>query len=818
MSKRVVGGVKLEVIRDIFEKRILLYSLKNIDHDNIEDFFTHAFPLFCKKTEELIKANHVMKSNACLSATFKKKISVNPKERDNACENSQIECELDESKLIEIIECDDDGKIIDSDLKHFTRDHDESEYETQQFYFRTPNIVLDIGKDLEEEFVNNIVKVIVVKIDEFQEHGSGWIFDEITCLDVYNYKYDCFNGSSYIPLPKSLQSIKAIVNVKNLDNQCFKWCILAALHPVEDHAERIAHYETFEDELIFSKDLTFPIQLKDISKFEKLNEGISINVYGIDHSHSDESSKKRNVNIIPLRLTKEKKENHIHLLLMCEYSTQNQETENNEHSIEECIRRTIIKSHYCLIKDIGMLVKTQETKNKRKIFVCDCCLNYFGSEFQLNAHKSECDETNECRITMPTKLNKYITFKNFNHQLEAPFIIYADIESVLLPVDGVSSGDFMYEKRPKGAFQKHAPNSIGFYFHSRISGVDSFYKSFTNENCIKMFVNKLYDIANEVGNFIRFIKPMDLRDSDEEVFLTAKKCHICDHDFLIDEIKVRDHCHLTGEYRGAAHRQCNLKYQITRSIPIVFHNLGYDSHFLIDEIVNNFSGQVFVIPVNNEHYIGFTKMVDDTSENDYREKIKFHFIDSFRFMASSLQKLASYLPTEMKQITKKEWNELNSEQIQLLEQKGVYPYDYMDSTEKLEETSLSAKEYFYNKLTDSNISDCEYEFAKKVWKELGIKNLKEYTEIYLKTDVLLLADVFENFRNKCLQIYKIDPAHYYTAPGLSWDAMLKFTDVRIELLTDVDKLLFVEKGIEDSNLNCSFIYKYNTIFLLLFQL
>lgn len=121
----------------------------------------------------------------------------------------------------------------------------------------------------------------------------------------------------------------------------------------------------------------------------------------------------------------------------------------------------------------------------------------------------------------------------------------------------------------------------------------------------------------------------------------------------------------------------------------------------------------------------------------------------------------------------------------------------------MNETSLPTKAQFYSELNDEEIKDEEYEFACKIWEKFGIQTLGDYSELYLKTDVLLLADVFENFRDICHKIYKLDPAHYYTSPGLSFDAMLKYTNIKIELLTDVEMLMFVERGIRGGISQCS---------------
>ena len=135
------------------------------------------------------------------------------------------------------------------------------------------------------------------------------------------------------------------------------------------------------------------------------------------------------------------------------------------------------------------------------------------------------------------------------------------------------------------------------------------------------------------------------------------------------------------------------------------------------------------------------------------------------------------------------------EKYELLAKKGIYPYDYMNKIERFSEEKLPPKKEFYSKLNYCGVSDEEYARARKIWEEFKIKNLGEYHDLYLKSDVLLLTDVFEEFRNICLENYSLDPAWYYTSPGLSWDALLKHSKVNLKLLTDPDMLLMFEKGI-----------------------
>ena len=135
------------------------------------------------------------------------------------------------------------------------------------------------------------------------------------------------------------------------------------------------------------------------------------------------------------------------------------------------------------------------------------------------------------------------------------------------------------------------------------------------------------------------------------------------------------------------------------------------------------------------------------------------------------------------------------EDLDLLTEKGVYPYDYMDSWEQFSETHLPPKESFYSKLTGTHISDKDYERANNVWEHFKIKNMGEYHDLYLQTDVFLLADVFENFRTMCIDYYGLDPAHYYTLANYAWDAMLKKTNIALEHITDLDMYEMLESGL-----------------------
>ncbi|XP_049963191.1 uncharacterized protein LOC126483947 isoform X1 [Schistocerca serialis cubense] len=283
---------------------------------------------------------------------------------------------------------------------------------------------------------------------------------------------------------------------------------------------------------------------------------------------------------------------------------------------------------------------------------------------------------------------------------------------------------------------------------------------------------------------------------NDDLYEKADNCHICG--LVLDrkaETPRRDHCHLTGKFRGAAHNACNLKYQLPTHIPVFFHNLsGYDAHFLVEHLAKfgMKKDQVNILPESVEQYISFSKRMTP--------KITLRFLDSLRFMQTSLQKLVETLPRNDMHITRSAFTD--EEKFQLATRKGVFPYEYLDSMAKLNETRLPDITSFTSTLTGDTITITDYEHAVNVWQEFNIPNLGEYARLYMDTDVRLLADVFEKFRSVCMTTYSLDPAFYYTAPGLSWDAMLKKTDCNIGLLTDASMLLFFERGIRGGLCQC----------------
>ncbi|KYN27574.1 hypothetical protein ALC57_03033 [Trachymyrmex cornetzi] len=174
-------------------------------------------------------------------------------------------------------------------------------------------------------------------------------------------------------------------------------------------------------------------------------------------------------------------------------------------------------------------------------------------------------------------------------------------------------------------------------------------------------------------------------------------------------------------------------------------------------------------------------------------------------IAASLDKLASYLDKDKLKIVRSEFLTLSDKEFELLTRKGVFPYEYINCTEKLQDPRLPPRELFFSLLTGDTVFESDYAHAVNVWQRFSIRTLGKYSDLYLKTDVLILADIFKNFRYSCVASYGLDPAYYYTLPGVrfTWDAMLKHTRVRFELLTDIDMVMFIERGIRGGLSQCS---------------
>ena len=678
-------------------------------------------------------------------------------------------------------------------------------------YFNSkPQIIINNTEILESLQLSK--QLILNLIAQWISEGSGWTIQSVDNHYLNIVQYQPMKGSSYIELPQELRhNKKGLINMKNKDNKCFRWCHIRYLNPQDKYPQRIKKSDKeFIKKLDYSE-IEFPVTINQYNKIEKQND-ININVFGYENKQP-----------YPIYISKEKYEKHIELLLITE--------ENN--------------NHYVFIKDFNRFMYNQ-TKHEHKKHFCMHCLQCFSSEEVLNNHKNNCIQINGTQaVKMPDKNNNTLKFNNFHKQQPVPFVIHADFEAI---TEKISNHQQNNDKSYTEAYQKHIDCGFGYKV---VCCYDDKYtqplKIYRGEKAVYTFLEYMLDEVKYCKNIIKkeFNKPLRMTKEDEEKFQKSDECHICSKKFTDEDIKVRDHCHITGKYRGSAHQECNLQLRVDVEkikIPVIFHNLrGYDSHFIMQEIgqivkdyeYTNKNGKkcqmnINAIPNNMEKYMAFMLGNHLT------------FIDSFQFMGSSLEKLVSTItkcgkcetckPDDCMKLNINYKNKtlqhktsipcgecqncknidkdcispnydklkytsqiFKDKKLDLMARKGVYPYDYMDSFEKFN-SPLPTKEDFYSILNNKDISKEDYQHVKNVWNKFNLKNMGEYHDLYLKSDILLLVDVFENFRKTCLEYYKLDPCHYFTSPGLSWDAMLKMTDIKLELITDIDMFQFIEKG------------------------
>lgn len=621
--------------------------------------------------------------------------------------------------------------------------------------FTTKNIPVHFNYSFDNLFFkleNDLLK----KMEEFQEKDSGWTFLHNSHLEININKYQPLSGSCFVELPKFIKNKKACLNIHNKDEYCFLWSVTAALYPTNKHPERISSYPHFLD-VLNTKEMNFPVSFSDITIFEKNNPNISLYIYGLkENKYITGPLYKSETNNINSK--------HIHLLLL----------ENND------------SSHYCLIKNLPRLVRSQLTKHHGSLYYCESCLLFFRSQAKLTDHV--CGGV----VTVLPDKGSILQFKNYNRKQDVPYVVYADFETMLKPVHSC-------EPDPNTSstcdLQHHVPIAFAYNVICSVDETQNRFVTYRGKDCVLKFIKSLQNDAKNIHKMLNCITPMIFTEADDVSFNRATRCHICNH-FLWGD-KVRDHCHITGSYRGAAHRYCNLQYKSPMFIPVIFHNLsGYDCHLFIKEL-GEIPGKITIIPKTKENYTSFTKFL----LADEGEYIQLRFIDSFKFLGTSLDKLA-------KSMTKDDFHCLhhsfpNEIEFNLLTRKGVYPYNHMTGWESYLEKSLPPMDVFYNSMTNDHISSDDYKHAELIWSQFKINNLGEYTDLYLKTDVMLLTDIFQNFRKTCKLYYQLDPAFYVTAPSLSFDAMLLKTGVKLELIDNLEIIRMIQNGIRGGICMCS---------------
>jgi len=471
-------------------------------------------------------------------------------------------------------------------------------------------------------------------------------------------------GNSYIPLPKELRNPrKGLINLQNKDNKCFLWCHVRHLNQVKIHPERITKGDReFVQKLDYS-DITYPVKIKDVGKIDKQNS-ININIFGYDDSR-----------FYPIRISEEKYDDHMELLHI-------KEGEN---------------SHYVYIKRFNSLMHNFSKHKDTKHF-CIRCLHCFSSKNLLERHQGDCFLINGTQaITMPAERSK-IYFKNHHKMQPVPFVIYADFEAITEKIDTCTYQP-PNNKSYTTAYQSHRACGFGYkvvcHYDQSCSKPVEVYRG---EDAAERFIEKMFEEVRSCQSVMRehFKKPLKMTAENESDFKNNTSCYICGRRYKIKEFyaeelygeklensPVRDHCHITGKYRGSAHNFCNLKLRLepeSIKIPVIFHNLkGYFIMQKLGKMIEEERAYDVDRVKRDDNITEMNKKIDiNIIANNFEKYMSFRlgkhlqFIDSFQFMSQSLDNLSSNLPEDRFIHTS---GEEIKEDLDLMKKKTVYPYD-----------------------------------------------------------------------------------------------------------------------------------------------
>lgn len=713
--------------------------------------------------------------------------------------------------------------------------------EDQKLLKSTQYIFMSVGtRKIQQVLQNSIYPEIRDANEKILLAGSDWRFDQVVWAEIVFNFFDVMksgiSGSSYIPLPKKLARCKSILNVKNEDQKCFMYSIFSHFYK---HDSRRRHlFSTYINsnavieyihrvnglKLNFS-DLTFPTPLHEITKFEKNNPRVSINVFGLTDNV--------NCRLYPLKNVDGEKEFHFDLLYLKKDSGLKKDeghsewSDESEEENEE--REQTYESHYCLIGNLAMLLNSQLSRDTHRIVVCKRCIATFrgnNKEERLRVHKIYCNQNTvqPARYTL-AKDGEEFRYKCRGNENPLDYCIFADFETMLQIPQEESQNEMdedehdveVEDELDEPAFPRHlgkarisnlhvirrhipvcyathliTPND---QWNEEAMGDEDKTRVYLGKDAAQHFIDYVKRIGYKVmGAVNRFndVPEMD-EDEKERLLFVTNRCVLCNNRFeLLETEKCIHHCHRTGKVIGVAHNSCNLKFKRQTYLPIIFHNGSkYDFHLIMQ---SSFGGHsIKVIPHTEDTYISFTVFLS--------RSFSLRFIDSYRFLAASLKNLSNLLLSDQFHNVNNHFQ--NDELSELAKRKSFYPYEFASSFNKFDLQHLPAKEAFKDSATGNEISDSDYLFAQNVWEKFECQNLGDYTKIYCKIDVLILSDVFCTFRNMCLLQYTLDPLKYITLPSYAFDVMKKYTGARLDLFSDkqVNMYCFFENAIRGGIVN-----------------
>jgi hypothetical protein len=560
-------------------------------------------------------------------------------------------------------------------------------------------IILGLRAELEKKFWSSMEKQV----------GSNWAIDRIQNLFAHTHTLKVQRGASYLPRsPKYANTKCGLINARTTDQECFNYCMRYHQSPQTKHSDRITVLDKTEDNYDYGC-MTFPPSLDDIKAFEEENK-ITINIFRM----------RGETEIVSLQDGKvlHCRNGMINLLLV----------EEGE------------PSHFIYIKKIDRLMKTCIQTGYQERRFCPycrtgiCCQKVSFEEHRMRKHFST---TNNCNLELP-EAAAAMKFKNYKDMLTRPFIVYADFEASLVKT-----------QRTDGKSHRHEPNSVGIHLVCTYDETRNEYHEFTGADCVGEMIKTSRELSDRCIAEMRTNPEMILTREDKKDFKVAETCYLCNGDFSDANYKVRDHDHRMGQYRRACHNRCNILHFTNRYLPVFFHNLkGYDSHHILRQAVDIVEQhKIHVIPQSTEKFMTFS--IGDII-----------VLDTAQFMPSSLNTLVENLKTKNKNKFEK-FNSMkqhfNEEELELICQKGGYPYEYIDDIQKFKREATPTHQSLLIKTQTPGNLENEYKHAQNVYNKFKCQSFQVYHNLYIKSNVLLLSNVFEHFGKTSIEHCKLDP-------------------------------------------------------------
>ena len=610
--------------------------------------------------------------------------------------------------------------------------------------------------------------------EQFRLRGSGWRLRDIVALNVEVGKISMHGGCSS---HKLLQKIprhkrKYVTDIKSTKQNCFFNCVALALLTPEERALRANKKNLIMRQIIRLRlkksGMSTPVSVTKIKKFESKNAHLNaaINVFTIVEKE-----------IVPVYQSKYSQAKHkINLLLI---------SRKNDH-------------HYVVIDDLNsMCLKKGDVKRG---FHCFECMAAFSTEGSLKTHESLCSKSASVKIDFP-KENSEVKFTATSKTVLQPIIGVLDFESSLQKVSRLDNAvkygctACLYDEDEESC--THNTSDVHYQIPSTYSitfadmnGKILYSKTESSDtNLMQLFFATIHEVKSVIFPLLQQHKyKSDYTEEEEKRFQEAGVCYLCKEVFGTSKqlCKVRDHCHYSSAYLGAAHNECNIQRRFQGKVPIYIHNFrNYDSHFILKALEYSDKKLLSGIPYNMEKFRTLTLG-------------KLTFVDSLELLPASLADLVNNLQKSNHDFSFLEQLPYctTDDHKQLLLRKGVYPYEWAESVDKLEKTKhFPAKDDFYSLLNQAGIKDEDYDHGKKVFDFFKCQNMLEYCELYCELDTILLLEVISNFRSIIFKEFGLDSTHYISNPQLAFDCMLKTLPRPIVRMHDPDMILMCEQNI-----------------------